>query len=239
MTKVVAEIGSNWEPGNLDSALAMVRLAAECGADLVKFQDWGPLESFDRPDWWKEQSGKWTLPPEWFSVLRAEAGSCGVRFFTSVFTHEAVRRTGPNDFIKIASGEIGNQGLMRLVNEVYYKPVFLSVPHNKQGAVVPALTWLNSVSVTLLHCVAEYPANFQDPDCGNLRILKELGLPVGLSSHYVYPEVIDVVGRHKEEGATVFELHLRSYETPADCPDNGPWALYPEQFKEVVEVIRG
>jgi hypothetical protein len=31
---------------------------------------------------------------------------------------------------------------------------------------------------------------------------------------------------------------LRSKETPADCPDNKEHALYPEQFKEVVEMIR-
>ncbi|MHC4194001.1 MAG: N-acetylneuraminate synthase family protein, partial [Planctomycetota bacterium] len=195
MTKVVAEIGSNWEPGNLDSALAMVRLAAECGAGLVKFQDWGPLESFDRPQWWKEQSGKWTLPPEWFSILRAEADSCGVRFFTSVFTHGAVRRTGPHDFIKIASGEIGNQGIMRLINEVYYKPVFLSVPSTRQARVIPAMTWLNSVGLTLLHCAANdkgktmYPAD--DMHLAQMNYLREFGLPVGFSSHLPYPQVIE------------------------------------------------
>ncbi|MHC4489522.1 MAG: hypothetical protein ACYSW7_10170, partial [Planctomycetota bacterium] len=72
--KIVCEVGSNWTPGNLDSALAMVRLAAEYGADLVKFQDWYPLEDFNRPQWWKEKCGqKWELSPSWLNALATEA----------------------------------------------------------------------------------------------------------------------------------------------------------------------
>jgi hypothetical protein len=70
-----------------------------------------------------------------------------------------------------------------------------------------------------------------------MNYLREFGLPVGFSSHLPYPQVIEAVGQMDD--LAVLELHLRSRDTPADCPDNKPWALYPEQFKEVVEVIRG
>jgi hypothetical protein len=69
-----------------------------------------------------------------------------------------------------------------------------------------------------------------------MNYLREFGLPVGFSSHLPYPQVIEAVGQMGD--LAVLELHLRSHETPADCPDNGPWALYPEQFKEVMEVLK-
>jgi sialic acid synthase SpsE len=238
MTKIVAEIGSNWTPGNLDSALAMVRLAAECGADLVKFQDWYPLEDFNRPQWWKEKYGqKWELSPSWLNALATEALRLGIDFFTSVFTESAIGRIGMSGPVKVASGEIGNQELLLEINERLSPRhrVYLSVPHNRQGALIFASAWLRSCDVTLLHCVTEYPAD--DAHLEQLRYLREFGLPVGFSSHLPYPQVIEAVRQMGD--LAVLELHLRSRETPADCPDNGEWALYPDQFKEVVEVIRG
>jgi sialic acid synthase SpsE len=79
-----------------------------------------------------------------------------------------------------------------------------------------------------------YPA--KDAHLVQMDYLKEFGLPVGFSNHLPYPQVIEAVRQMGD--LAVLELHLRSQETPADAPDNDAWALYPEQFKEVVEMIR-
>jgi len=42
----------------------------------------------------------------------------------------------------------------------------------------------------------------------------------------------------KDAGAVVVEAHIRSHDTPEKCPDNGPWSLYPEQFKELAEAVK-
>ena len=97
-----------------------------------------------------------------------------------------------------------------------------------------------------MHCVAEYPAD--SPQYGKFDTLKALGLPVGWSSHLPYDWVnhtvievrnaADTAAWFAKNGATVVEAHLRTHDTPAACPDNGEWALYPEEFAELVKAVR-
>ena len=244
MVQIVAEIGSNWT--DLESALSMVDLAARLGADCVKFQDFR-VDQMRRPQEWKDRCRPWENPP--VSQLADRARLRGLGFLCSVWDSYGIMQAHTYGYtaIKVASSEITNQDLLMDINDNYQRlPVWLSVPHDKQGCVVPALTWLHRCRVTLLHCVAEYPA--PSPQYGKFDTLKAFGLPVGWSSHLPYDWVnhtvievrnaADTAAWFAKNGATVVEAHLRTHDTPEICPDAGPWALYPEEFAELVKAVR-
>ena len=246
MVQIIAEIGSNWT--DLESALSMVDMAAELGADCVKFQDFR-VDKMRRPQEWKDRCRPWENPP--VSQLADRARLRGLGFLCSVWDSYGIMQAHTYGYtaIKVASSEITNQDLLMDINDNYQRlPVWLSVPHDRQGCVVPALTWLHRCRVTLLHCVSLYPA--QSPQSGKFESLKAFGLPVGWSSHLSYDLAGADYGYSDEckashtaawfakNGATVVEAHLRTHDTDPACPDNGEWALYPEEFAELVKAVR-
>lgn len=253
MTTIVAEVGSNFEPGNLTSALEMVHIAADCGADLVKFQDWNPIEQMNRTDEWKERAGPWTLPVEWHGRLRAAAGNAGVEYMCSVFTRDAWARArfAPSPFspIKIASSELTNQSLLIeftncnpwiTENDIRRPFVYLSlgeVSHPNQVHI--AVSHLARYEKVIMACIAEYPVKRPLDLFDSLTFAQTLGLPVGVSSHLVYADALKYLPQLVKKGAGVVEMHLRTKSTPDDCPDNGPWALFPAEFEKVIRAIRG
>jgi len=246
MTKVIAEIGSNFQPGNLQSALDMIRVAADCGADVAKFQILD-TQNINRPQWWKDKCKPWDISDKWHGKLHSCAIEHKIELLFSVFTVNKSCCFTSCGGVKIASSEISNQALLQAINickapfrtsnDVLCTQVYMSVPPDKHAALIPALTWLNNCRVTLLHCIPEYPTT--DPQLKNIAELAKLGLPVGWSSHVAYPQAVDTARQAVDLGVTVVEAHLRTEDTPSECPDNGTWALLPGEFVELVREVRG
>lgn len=247
---IVAEVGSNFSPGELESALEMVHTAHECGADVVKFQDFR-VDQMDRPDWWKEKCRPWEMSEDFLAALAAEAWRLKMGFQCSVWDMESAERGFAWQYpaLKIAAGEIINQPLLRYINGIqratytdtgWNKPtqVWLSVDYRRHAALVPALSWLPDCEVTLLHCVSEYPADPYGQHWYSFYELVDYGRLFGLSSHFPYPDAVWIAVQCARQGAEVIEVHLRTEKTLKTCPDNGSWSLYPDQFKEIVEAVR-
>jgi sialic acid synthase SpsE len=264
--QIVAEVGSNWNPGApLESWQALIEAAAEAGADVVKGQDWHPIEQIDRPQEWKRRCGRWTLDPEWHGDLRLAAFRLGMSFGCSVFTQSAVARTITASaatirpaMLKLPSSAISDSHLLWFIGglpmkhpahsldlERSWPPIYLSLGEaTTPFQVSTAIARLARYDLTLLACIAEYPVEDRDRRA-SLRLLdaltfaKQFGLPVGISSHVAYPDAIRAARNAVKKGAVVVEAHLRLQGvTPDDAPDNGPWALWPEEFKELVEAVR-
>ena len=252
-TYIVAEAGSNWIPGDLDSALALVRAAADAGADAVKFQ-YFRVDEMDRPQEWRERCRPWELPEEWLDRLRQAAVTerwGRMDFILSLFSWnlEAARLCGT---LKIASSELGNCDLLTMINEHGYRysertgkawrgKVFLSTGETDYAAhrISLALAWLNRCDVTLMHCVCEYPTPAPAARLGRIEWLADtFGLPTGWSSHVSYPDAVPIAVRAVGAGATVVEAHLKLETTPEECPDAGAWSLLPSEFAELVEAVR-
>jgi N-acetylneuraminate synthase len=171
-----------------------VDVAAECGADAVKFQlhDAAAETTADAP-----------TPPyfgaeprysyfertaftddEWHS-LRARCEEHGVEFVCSPFSVEAVDRLEAIgvDRYKLGSGEVTNVPLLERLAKTR-KPVLLSSGMSSWAELDRAVEILRSIPLTVLQCTSEYPC---PPERVGLNVMLEMrdryDLPVGLSDH--------------------------------------------------------
>jgi len=228
---------ARWEPGPYGADGAKVEVGFEYILDT---------ENINRPQWWKDKCEPWNIPLDWSVALDSAARHYNADLLFSVFTAcKAALCVGTGGHVKIASSEISNQALHHEINRHCPQnynygdnltKVYMSVPPDKHPALIPALTWLNNCSVTLMHCVPEYPA--EKPQLDAITELLKLGLPVGWSSHVAYPQAVDAARQAVDLGATIIEAHLRDFSTPENAPDNGPWSLYPGEFAELVREVK-
>jgi sialic acid synthase SpsE len=244
--KIIAEIGSNYD-GSLDLAKKYISAAAECGADMVKFQTLrkdqliapkvimgGDMK--DNPVY--QNFANLELPDEWHFSLKTFANQSNIEFFSTPFYLEAVElleRVGIHTY-KIASGDITFFPLLKAVGKTG-KDVILSTGGSNLADVESALNVLTdsgSVNITLLHCVCSYPPRFNEMNLKTIGTLKTaFDLPVGISDHTIGSLVpIAAVAM----GACVVEKHV-TFDRALPGPDH-PFAMTMAEFAEMVEQIR-
>jgi sialic acid synthase SpsE len=242
--KIIAEVGSNWT--TFEDAKNSIALAKQVGADAVKFQafDYKALygQDFFRND--SQENGKdvWVksarpgqLPLDWLPKLAEKAKACGIEFMCTAFSPELVAAVDPYvQTHKIASAELTHVRLLEAVRKTG-KPVILSTGASGRQDISNALEVLKGSSVTLMHCVAAYPA--RATALPRIRALKEeFGVPVGYSDHSISCDDIPSQAVHTW-GATVLEKHFTIIPDVA-TPD-GPHSLTVDQFKYMVDYIKG
>lgn len=244
--KIVAEIGSNYD-GDLNLAKKYISAAAECGADMVKFQTLkkdqliapkvimgGELK--DNPVY--QNFASLELPDEWHFSLKTFANQNNIEFFSTPFYLEAVElleRVGIHTY-KIASGDITFFPLLKAVGKTG-KDVILSTGGSNLADVENALNVLTdsgSGNITLLHCVSSYPPRFNEMNLKTIGTLKAaFDLPVGISDH-TPGSLIPVAA--VAMGAIVVEKHV-TFNRALPGPDH-PFAMTMAEFAEMVEQIR-
>lgn len=193
---VVAEVGQAHD-GSLGTAHAFIDAVADAGADAVKFQThladaessleepWRvrfSLQDETRMDYWRRME----FTAEQWVGLYEHAHERGLEFISSPFSIEAVKLlqgTGIDRW-KIASGEVGNRGLLAAV-AADGRPVIVSSGMSDFPEVEAAVAILRqSTDVTVLQCTSAYPC---PPEALGLNLLSvyrtRLGVPVGLSDH--------------------------------------------------------
>ncbi|MEZ4704592.1 MAG: N-acetylneuraminate synthase [Bdellovibrionota bacterium] len=251
-TLIIAEAGVN-HCGDVGIAKKMISVAAQSGADFIKFQtfkaDRLATKKSELAEYQKKASGeeashydmlkKLELSPVDFENLSQHCSSEGIGFMSTPFDIESL------DFlcsigmshIKIASGEITNYPLLHEVSKKK-KPVILSTGMATLEEIQEALNVLksfdSSLHISVLHCNTEYPTPFEDINLKAMLFLKDqLKLPIGLSDHssgILVP--IIAVGL----GATVIEKH---FTLSCDLPGPDHLAsLTPAQLREMVSAIR-
>lgn len=248
--KIIAEIGSNFK--NLADCLNSISLAKNCGADIVKFQ------AFDHNalyGWHKYEAG-WDLstnkvigyardgdekhkfkipgqlPLEWLPQLKAKADSIGIEFMCSAFSPELADEV--NKYVsthKIASAELTHVRLLEKINS-FKKPVILSTGASGDRDIDLALTALKDCDVTLLFCVAAYPARYVN--FSKMDKLKRFGRKVGFSDHTT--DVLNIPRIAQDRGAFVLEKHV-NLSGVTDTPD-APHSLSLDEFKAMVQALR-
>ncbi len=248
---VIAEAGINHN-GDLDMARRLIDVAADAGADAVKFQTFKAelvisaaapkagyqLENTDPGESQLQMAKKCELSFDDFSVLQGHCRERGIVFLSTPFDHDSVDfldRAGV-PAIKVASGEVTNFPLLHRV-AVTGKPVILSTGMSRLAEVEAAVAELRGGGcgeLAVLHCVSDYPA---DPADANLRAMaamgETLGVPMGYSDHTLG---LAVALASVALGACIVEKHF-TLDKGLPGPDHVA-SLDPEQLHELVRGIR-
>jgi N,N'-diacetyllegionaminate synthase len=244
---VIAEAGANHN-GDLGIARELIDVAADAGADAVKFQTYSGagLYSKETPQFEyldddrspTELLESLALPREWQPELAAYAHSRGLAFFSTPFDHDAVDSLAAVGVpaMKIASFEIVDLPLIRKAAAVGV-PIILSTGMATYGEIEDALDAVRETGnskVALLRCASVYPA---PPEIMNLRAMKTMedafGVPVGLSDHTTG---ISIPTAAAALGAELIEKHFTLSRT-MEGPDH-PFALEPDELRAMVKAVR-
>lgn len=230
---VVAEVGVNHE-GDVDTAVKMVKLAADAGADAVKFQTYTPSHfiSTSRADSLQRVS-QFHLDEEGHYRVMEAGQRHGIEVFSSAITDDVVPFLGRHfPAIKIASGDIDFEPVIRGAAR-QNKPLLISVGNATIDDVDAAVGWVREElkgiplqdRLVLLQCTSSYPAPIEEANLAVIPLLKQrYGVAVGYSHHVIGAEaclaavavgasLLEVHFTDSKEGRT-FRDHLLSMTPP-------------------------
>ena len=252
---IIAEAGSNWRMGtparDRKMAKALIDVAAEAGADAVKFQTYKPSTTYvanaGESDYLSENGIKesitdifadLTMPYEMLPELAQYAAERNIIFMSSPFSVADLNAVDPfTPLHKIASYEISH---VRLIDAAARtgKPAVLSTGaselHDIQWA-VDRFQSLSQATLCLMQCTARYPAPLSSLNLGTIPLLKSrFGLPVGLSDHTRDP--ISGPLAAVALGANIIEKHY-TLDNRLPGPDHA-FAIVPEELRDLVAYVR-
>lgn len=252
-TLIIAEAGVNHN-GDLEMARRLVEVAAQSGADFVKFQTFKADRLVTRQaakaDYQRQLTAedesqydmihRLELTPEMHVELIEHCRRRGIRFLSTGFDIESLDLlVGLGiPLFKIPSGEITNLPYLQQIGRLG-KPVILSTGMADMAEIGAALKVLEQAGtprqqITVLHCNTEYPTPMRDVNLrAMLSIRDAYGVQVGYSDHTAGIEVpIAAVAL----GATVIEKHF-TLDRNLPGPDHQA-SLEPGELKAMVAAIR-
>jgi len=183
---IIAEIGHNHQ-GKLETALKLIRSAAEAGATAAKFQKRNNKKLYT-PSMYNEvynsensfgstyglHRDALELNEHEYKACILEAKKSGITFFATPFDFESA------DFLnnlnmpiyKIASGDLQNLPLLEYVSK-FDKPIIISTGGSSFEMIDNAISTIRKVhnQIAILQCTASYPANY---DKLNLQVITML-----------------------------------------------------------------
>jgi N-acetylneuraminate synthase len=242
---IIAEIGSVHD-GSLGNALHLIDVAAECGANAVKFQTHiaeaetlpnAPAPPFftsePRFDYFRRTS----FTRDQWKTLKLACEKRGVTFLSSPFSGEALdllEVLGVSQY-KVPSGEVTNLPLLEKI-ACLGKPVILSSGMSTWNELDRAVEVIRKEHnhLTILQCTSQYPCAYERVGLNvMLEMRSRYGLPVGLSDHTLTPYATYAA---VTLGASVIERHVtfsrRMYGSDAKH------SLEPGEFAELIRGVR-
>jgi sialic acid synthase SpsE len=234
---IIAEAGSNFSQ-DLDIAKRLVEVAAQSGADAVKFQLFRADALYPNRDGLYETFKSIELHPDWVVVLNEYASECGIVFLASAFdpgSVDVLEDVGVSAH-KIASSETTNLPLLHYI-ATKGKPILMSTGMCDMVDIHEAVNVCAAVgndNIALMQCGAMYPLPSEYANLRTITTYKQVfGCPVGFSDHTLgYASAITAVGL----GAAVFEKHF-TLDRTMEGPDHF-FALEPDELKHYVKSIQ-
>ena len=250
-TFLIAEAGVNHN-GDMDLARQLIDVAAEAGADAVKFQTFRAerilcrnapkagyqLETTASGESQFDMIRRLELSKVQHIELMAYCKDRKITFISTPFDKESadlLDKLGVPLF-KVPSGEVTN---LPFLKEVAHrgKPIILSTGMaylNEVERAVKTILEAGCTDLTLLHCTTDYPATFGSVNLNAMATMKQaFRLPVGYSDH---TPGIEVAVAAVSMGASVIEKHF-TLDRTLPGPDHRA-SLEPEELKALVRAIR-
>jgi len=252
-TLIIAEAGVNHN-GDMELAKRLIDIAADAGADLVKFQTFSAerlaTQSAPKADYQNQTTDRvesqfamlkqLELSIQMHEVLIAHCQQRNIGFFSTGFDIQSLDYLASlsAERFKIPSGEITNLPYLRHIGG-FGKPVILSTGMATLGEIEAALDAVETAGtprthITVLHCNTEYPTPMQDVNLRAMCSIRDaFGVAVGYSDH---TSGIEVSIAAVALGATVIEKHL-TLDRNLPGPDHKA-SLEPDEFAAMVRAIR-
>lgn len=248
---VIAEVSGNHNK-DITNALKMIEVAADCGADAVKFQTYtaDSLTVPSRRDEFMIKTGTWagrnlyelyeeaSTSYDWFPALFERGKALGITVFSSPFDAAGVDLLEGLDApaYKIASNELTDWPLIERVAQTG-KPMILSAGTAELADIEDTVEFLKSLNVAdfaLLHCVSAYPAPLSGANMRTIRdICERFGVPSGFSDHTLGITAPIIA---TSLGAAIIEKHF-ILDRSAGGPDSS-FAIEPDELKALVAECR-
>lgn len=252
-TTIIAEAGVNHN-GSIELAKKLIDVAAEAGADFVKFQTFKAetlvTQTANKAEYQKEITNidetqfdmikKLELDRKAHEELMDYCNQKKIQFLSTAFDYSSIELLVKLDIplYKIPSGEITNLPYLRHIGGMDI-PIIMSTGMSTLDEVRDALNILLEVGakkdkITILHCNTEYPTPMEDVNLrAMLTIKEELGTQIGYSDHTLGIEVPIAAA---SMGGTVIEKHF-TLDRTLPGPDHAA-SLEPEELKAMVAAIR-
>jgi N,N'-diacetyllegionaminate synthase len=235
-------------------AKTLIKIAADSGADYVKFQmfeaDKLVTPTANKAEYQIENSNSGESQFQMLKKLEISrtdyvellnfSDHCKIKIFSTGFDVEMnnmLAKLGQRIF-KIPSGEITNLPYLRNIGQ-FGADVILSTGMSNLDEIGEAIDALNAAgtpkaSITVLHCTTAYPAPMEDINLSAMEtISNKFGVKVGYSDH---SEGIEVSIAAVALGATVIEKHFTS-DRNLPGPDHKA-SLEPAELKNMIKAIR-
>ena len=248
---VIGEIGVNHN-GSLELAKQLIDVAAEAGADAVKFQTFTAESLVTRTARKADyQARNHAVDESQFSMLkklelsesdlRACKAYCDARdivFLSTPFDEAAADLlvdVGVQGF-KVSSGDLTNLPLLEHM-AAHGLPMIISTGMATMGEIedaVRAIEGAGDPPLAILHCVSDYPAKASEANLAAMDTIRAaFGRVVGWSDHTL-GDAISVASVAR--GARLIEKHF-TLDTAMEGPDHKA-SLDPAEFAELVAKIR-
>lgn len=247
---IIAEAGVNHD-GELATALALVDVAAEAGADAVKFQTFDPDElvtaNSTLASYQREGVPAAASQHEMLARLRFGAAEhatlidhCrerGIMFLSTPFdggSAAMLAGLGVHAF-KVGSGELTNLPFLEELAG-YGLPILLSTGMSELDEVRAAVAVIarHRAPLALLHCTSSYPAPDEDANLRAIDTMRDaFRLPVGYSDHSMG---LDLSLAAVARDACVLERHI-TLDRRRPGPDHA-MSMEPEELFELVRRVR-
>lgn len=248
---IIAEAGVNHN-GSIELAKRLIDVAAEAGADAVKFQTFVAEEGIssnapkavyqkhttDSSESQLEMVKKLELSKADHQELMAYANHKNIMFFSTPFDNGSVDLLVELGVpvIKISSGEITNHPFLKYIAKKGL-PIILSTGMSTLEEVAEAVSVIKEAGckdLTLLHCTSNYPARVEDCNLLAMKTMADaFNVLVGYSDHTpgIYVSLAAAA-----MGACVIEKHF-TLDKNLPGPDHRA-SLEPDELEEMVRGIR-
>jgi len=243
---IIAEIGANY--GGIDVVQEMVKSAAACQVDMVKFQTYRADTISTPGSFFTFEDGSRIPQYEFFKAYELNEKH---HEMLNMLCHDLdIQWTSTPSHIldldllehfdlpcyKTGSDDLTNLPFLKAIAEKG-RPMMVSTGMCSLAEIESAVEAIFSTGnrqLILLHCVVSYPSRIED---ANLRVIETLkkafGVPVGLSDHS-QDEFTSVLAT--QMGVSVIEKHF-TLDHSLKLPDHEA-SLDPIEFRRLIERVR-
>lgn len=250
---IIAEAGVNHN-GDIAMAKRLVDVAADAGADIVKFQtfsadrlathqtkkaDYQRLNS-DAAETQYQMLRRLELSKSMHHEIIEHCTKRNIEFLSTGFDIESINflmNLGIKLF-KIPSGEITNLPYLQHIGQ-FKLPIIMSTGMATMIEIEEAINVLEKAGtpkskITVLHCTTEYPASINEVNLRAMQSIKKaFDIEIGYSDHTLGIEISIAAAAM---GATVIEKHF-TLDKNSQGPDHLA-SLEPHELKSMIDSVR-